>query len=202
VEADVLIMEATYGAPPWNFPDRNSIYERILDAANRMVEEGRTPVFHAYSLGKSQEAIALLQRGGFNVISGNQSIDKVCSVYEHHGVTLKHFTLKSPNITGILKEGAVIVSSSLKHTIFSARKHLDEKAVEQLEKRSESYNLSGWSIGKFAERGFPLSAHSDFNGLLSFAREVSPRVAYVFTNNAGIFSKHLSDIGINAVPLE
>jgi putative mRNA 3-end processing factor len=202
VEADVLITEATYGTSSWIFPDRNDVYDRILDAASRMIEEDRTPVFHAYSLGKSQEAIALLQSGGFRVVSGNQSIDKVCSVYKDHGVDLRHFSLKSPNIPDILEEGAVIVSSSLRHTIHSARKQLDKTVVERLEKKSESYNLSGWSIGKFAERGFPLSAHSDFNGLLNFAKAVNPRVAYVFTDNAGTFSKHLSDAGINAVPLE
>lgn len=202
VEADVLITEATYGTPQWVFPERKTVYDNILDAATKTMDDGRIPLFHAYSLGKSQEAIALLQSGGFRVISGNTSIDKVCSVYIQHGVDLRHHTIQSENITEILDEGAVIVSSSSRHTVDNMQRTLGKNVFAQYQAQLEYFNLSGWTVGKFRERGFPLSAHSDFNGLLNFAREVKPRVAYCFTENGRILSKHLSDIGIHAVPLE
>jgi len=202
VEADVLITEATYGKPEWVFPKRNVVYNDILDAAMNMIDEGRVPLFHAYSLGKSQEAIALLQSGGFKVISGNTSIDKVCSVYKRHGVDLRHHTIQSQNLPEILDEGGVIVSSSSRHTIGNMQRTLGKKVFARYEAKLEYFNLSGWTMGKFRERGFPLSAHSDFNGLLNFAREVNPRVAYCFTENGRTLSKHLSDNGIHAVPLE
>jgi putative mRNA 3-end processing factor len=202
VNADVLITEATYGMPQWVFPDRRIVYDNILDAATKVIDEGRVPLFHAYSLGKSQEAIALLQSGGFRVISGNTSIDKVCSVYKRHGVDLRHHTVQSKNLTEILDEGAVVVSSSSRHTIGNMQRMLGKKVFARYEKKLEYFNLSGWTIGKFRERGFPLSAHSDFNGLLNFAKEVNPRVAYCFTENGRTLSKHLSDNGIHAVPLE
>jgi len=202
VEADVLITEATYGTPSWIFPERKEVYERILNAASATIEQGHTPVFNAYSLGKSQEAIALLQSGGFRVISGNLSIDKVCKVYKDHGVDLRHYTMKSVNASDALESGAVVVSSSFRHTINLAKHNLERKSIERLEQKTEAFNLSGWTVGKFAEHGFPLSAHSDFEGLLNFAKSVNPKVAYVFTENASTFSKYLSDIGINAVPLE
>lgn len=202
VKADVLITEATYGTPQWVFPERKDVYDNILDAATRVIDEGRIPMFHAYSLGKSQEAIALLQSGGFRVISGNTSIDKVCSVYKRHGVDLRHHTLLYKNLMEILDEGAVIVSSSSRHTNNNLRRTLGARVFEKYEKKLEYFNLSGWTMGKFRQRGFPLSAHSDFNGLVNFAKEVSPRVAYCFTENGRVLSKHLSDSGINAVPLE
>lgn len=202
VVADVLITEATYGTPQWVFPKRKIVYNNILDAATKVVDEGRIPLFHAYSLGKSQEAIALLQSGGFRVISGNTSIDKVCSVYKQHGVDLRHHTIQSENITDILDEGAVIVSSSFRHTKDNLQRTLGKSVFAKYETRLEHFNLSGWTMAKYRERGFPLSAHSDFNGLLNFAREVKPRVAYCFTENGRTLSKHLSDNGIHAVPLE
>ncbi len=202
VVADVLITEATYGMPQWVFPNRRTVHDNILDAATKVIDEGRVPLFHAYSLGKSQEAIALLQSGGFRVISGNTSIDKVCSVYKRHGVDLRHYTVQSKNLAEILDEGAVIVSSSSRHTVGNMQRMLGKKVFSRIEKKFEYYNLSGWTIGKFRERGFPLSAHSDFNGLLNFAKQVNPRVAYCFTENGRTLSKHLSDNGIHAVPLE
>ena len=115
---------------------------------------------------------------------------------------LRHHTVQSKNLTEILDEGAVIVSSSSRHTIGNMQRMLGKKVIARYEKKLEYYNLSGWTIGKFRERGFPLSAHSDFNGLLDFAKQVNPRVAYCFTENGRTLSKHLSDNGIHAVPLE
>ena len=201
-EADVLITEATYGAPTWVFPKRKTVYGDILQAATENIDDGRIPIFHAYSLGKAQEAIALLQSGGFRVISGNTSIDNVCSVYKRHGVDLRHLSLRSSDTTGALKDGAVIVSSSSRHTINNMKKLFGEKTFSKIDSRLEYYDLSGWAIGKFRRRGFPLSAHSDFNGLLSFAESVKPRVAYCFTENGRTLSKHLSERGIHSVPLE
>jgi len=202
VEADVLITEATYGTPEWVFPERQGVYTNILDTATEIIDNGRIPLFSAYSLGKAQEVIALLQSGGFRIVSGNTSIDKVCSVYNDHGVDLRHYTLSSPGVAQILEEGAVVVSSSIRHTLHNIRKGIDKKAAENLEDKMERYSLSGWTLGKFRERGFPLSAHTDFNGLIAFTKAVNPRITYVFTGNASEFSDHLSKEGINAVPLE
>jgi len=202
VEADVLITEATYGTPQWIFPRRKMVYDNILDTATKVIDEGKIPIFHAYSLGKSQEAIALLQSGGFRVISGNTSIDKVCSVYKDHGVDLRHHRIQSDNLGELLDEGAVIVSSSSRHTIHNLQSALGQSVFAKYEAKLEYFNLSGWTIGKFRERGFPLSAHTDFQGLIDFAKDVNPRVAYCFTENGRVLSKHLSENGIHAVPLE
>ena len=202
VEADVLITESTYGKPEWVFPDRKGVYENILNTASATIDEGRIPLFSAYSLGKAQEAIALLQSGGFRVISGNTSIDNVCGVYKEHGVDLRHYTLKSEGISSLLESGVVVVSSSIRHTLGNIRRNSDNKTAKNLEQKMEKYSLSGWSLGKFRERGFPLSAHTDFKGLIAFAKAVNPRVAYVFTGSASEFSEHLFAEGINAVPLE
>lgn len=202
IEADVLITEATYGKPQWIFPERKGVYSNILDTATEILDSGRVPLFSAYSLGKAQEAIALLQSGGFRIVSGNTSIDKVCAVYKKHGVDLRHHTLSSPGVSDILKEGAVVVTSSVRHTLYNIRKSIDKKTAKCLEDKMERYSLSGWTLSKFRERGFPLSAHTDFNGLVEFAKAVNPRVTYVFTGNASEFSAHLAKEGINAVPLE
>ncbi|TFG34336.1 hypothetical protein EU527_03815 [Candidatus Thorarchaeota archaeon] len=202
VEADVLITEATYGKPEWIFPERKGVYHNILETAEAIIDSGRIPVFKAYSLGKSQEAIAILQSGGFHVISGNSSIDNVCFVYKKHGVDLRHHSLRSYEIEDMIKSGAVVVSSSIRHTIQNLERILNQRIANYFEKQMELFSLSGWTLGKFRERGFPLSAHTDFNGLIAFAKAVNPRVAYIFTSNARDFSTHLSEEGINAVPLE
>jgi Cft2 family RNA processing exonuclease len=202
VKADVLITEATYGTPEWVFPSRKSIYDDILTTTNKAIEKGRIPVFLAYSLGKAQEAIALLQWGGFNVVTGNHRIDEVCKVYNQHGSDLRHTSLKHIDAKNLFSDGCAIVSSSFHHTRNNIRIAFGNTAANDIINRMEHYSLSGWTLGDSSKTGFPLSAHSDFKGLMKFAKKVNPRVVYCFTGNASHFSGHLVDDGLNAVPLE
>jgi Cft2 family RNA processing exonuclease len=63
-KCDVLLMECTYGRPHYVFPSRDEIEDRIVDFATKALEDGCAPVFLAYSLGKAQEAMAILAKGG------------------------------------------------------------------------------------------------------------------------------------------
>lgn len=200
--ADVLITEATYGKPRWMFPERRTIYDNILDTASNIIQEGHIPVFQAYSLGKAQEAIALLQWGGFNVVSGNHMIDEVCKVYNQYGNDLRQTALTQRKARDLLDHGCAIVSSSFHHTRKNIRASLGARIAKDIFNRMEHFSLSGWTLGDSSKTGFPLSAHSDFNGLIDFAKAVSPRVVYCFTGNATEFSGHLVNEGLNAVPLE
>jgi putative mRNA 3-end processing factor len=202
IEADVLITEATYGTPNWVFPNRRGVYKDVLSKAEEVLQAGRIPVFQAYSLGKAQEAIALLHGGGFNVVTGNHKIDSVCKVYKKHGVNLRHISLRSKGAAEMLKEGCAIVCSSPRHMMKNMQTELGHSYARKLETKLEHFSLSGWTLGETGKRGFPLSAHTDFPGLISFAKKVNPRMVYTFTKNAFVFSTHLTEEGFNAVPLE
>jgi len=202
VHADVLVTEATYGTPRWIFPERSVTHQKIIDVARAARDLGRIVLFHAYSLGKAQEAIALLQDSGFDVISGNRSIDNVCEVYVKHGVKIQHRSMDDLDKTNLLEEGGIIVSASTHHTLTKLQRVLHVRSRGDIENHVDSYSLSGWTLGRYSVKGFPLSAHTDFQGLLDFAKGVQPRLAYCFTSNASVLSRHLKEQGIQAVPLE
>ncbi len=202
IDADVLITEATYGTPQWIFPERGSIHKEIVETANQSIETGRVPIFRAYSLGKAQEAIALLSQSGIDVVSGNQAIDAVSEIYKQYGTELRYISLESKDVRSFLQQGCAIVTSAPRHTISNIRKNVGASFAKDLERRKENYNLSGWTLGEYRNGGFPLSAHTDFPNLLDFAEKVNPRIVYCFTSNAGVLSGYLSRKGINSVPLE
>ncbi|MFX0108539.1 MAG: MBL fold metallo-hydrolase [Candidatus Hodarchaeota archaeon] len=202
VEADVLITEATYGTPDWIFPRRRNIYDDVLSVAAESISSGRIPVFQAYSLGKAQEAICLLQGGGINVVSGNHQINAVSDVYNRHGMDLRHTSLNSDEVSTLFKEGCAIVSSSPRHTLSNIKKQMGGSIAKEIEMRIVNYSLSGWTLGNQSGRGFPLSAHSDFPHLVEFAKAVNPRIVYCFTKNAGVLSEELNQKGLTSVPLE
>lgn len=199
--ADVLVMEATYGEPQWVFPDRREIYRRVITEADNAVDSGSIPRFKAYSLGKAQEAIALLESGGFSVFSGNSSIDGVSRAYRKHGIDLKAVPITSADATDLTSGKCAIVTSSPFHTARTLASRFGRKAGENLESLMKDYHLSGWALTELSWSGIPLSAHTDFNGLIDFAEKVGPRIVYTFTGFSAEFASHLSRHGISAVPI-
>ena len=60
--ADTLVMETTFGLPGYEFPNPMEIEGEILRFVHDGFADGETPVLLGYSLGKAQEALALLRR--------------------------------------------------------------------------------------------------------------------------------------------
>ncbi len=201
VPADVLITEATYGSPQWVFPERLEIHKAITERVVSIIESGRLPILYAYSLGKAQEAIALLQKQKILTITGNYTIEKVNKAYNKYGANLKSISPDSPHVHEYIDMGCAIISSQPRSTIRRIEKQANLGKYE-IENKSQVVNLTGWSLNDFSGNNFPLSAHCDFNRLVRFVQEVGARVVYCFTSNANEFSQHLSHMNINAVPLE
>jgi putative mRNA 3-end processing factor len=200
--ADVLITEATYGSPEWVFPDRKEVHTMILEAAQTELDRGMIPLFKAYSLGKAQEAIAVLEEHGFEVVSGNRVIDDVSNVYSKHGTRLSYTPLEQVRKAGILERDYAIVSSSVSNTLGSLARILGEEKANDMRNTISAFNLSGWTLRELNNSGFPLSAHSDFPSLMEFTEAVKPRIVYCFAGNARRFCSELAEVGVNAVPLE
>ena len=60
LSADTLVMETTFALPGYEFPNAMEIDGAILQFIHDSIADGETPVLLAYSLGKAQEAAALL----------------------------------------------------------------------------------------------------------------------------------------------
>lgn len=60
VEADILVVESTFGLPSFRFPRREEIYHRI----ERWIREGGKKALIGYKVGKAQELVALLNQLG------------------------------------------------------------------------------------------------------------------------------------------
>ncbi len=201
VHADVLITETTYGSPRWVFPERSEIHKRITERVITTIEEGRIPILNAYSLGKAQEAIALLQRQKITTVTGNYTIERVNNAYSKYGVAIKNVPIDSDEFRDHIESGCAIVSSQPYQTIRRAE-NLASLGRYELANRSQIINLTGWALHDFIGNDIPLSAHCDFHELIAFIKGVDARIVYCFTGYANEFSGHLADIGINAIPLE
>ncbi|NBZ97123.1 MAG: hypothetical protein EBR40_12015, partial [Proteobacteria bacterium] len=103
-KADTLVMECTFGHPRYAFPPVDRVREQIREFCRKTLQEGVTPVLLAYSLGKSQELLAILAGSGMEVVV-HRSVSVMSAVYQKHGVDLGAYSIW----TGKNHQGKVLI---------------------------------------------------------------------------------------------
>lgn len=179
-KCDVLIIEATYGHPCYNFPDRMEVVKEIKDWADECLGKDVTPVLMGYSLGKSQE-LTKYMTGTFDV-AVHETVYHYNQKYEELGVHLGEYSLFNGRCDGV----AIIPPT--------AKKSL----------KGEGYECaftSGWTVHRGvgrrygASRGFPLTDHCDFDDLIEYVERADPQAVYTTHGFAKEFSEELRERG-------
>jgi putative mRNA 3-end processing factor len=189
--ADVLIMESTFGKPRYRMPPRSRTVEQLLELVHAALADGRTPVIHAYPLGKSQEVTRILTAAGVPVLQHSATF-AVSQAYIACGVDLGDVQLFRPEL---LPGRAVITLPQ------GARDYRLRGLIRPL-----SIAVTGWAIDagtKYrwgVDHALPLTDHADFDELLQTAEIVGAREIYC-VHGPREFVGHLCAAGFNARPV-
>lgn len=189
--ADVLVMESTYGRPRYRLPPRALVVEQLLETVHAALADGKTPVIHAYPLGKSQEVTRILTSHGVPVLQ-HTSIYEVSQIYIDCGVDLGDVR---PH-RGEPPAG---------HAVVTLPRDMNGFRLPRLG-RTLSIAVTGWAVDAATkyrwnvDHAIPLSDHADFDQLIDAVRRVAPRDVYC-THGPHEFVDHLRDLGFNASPL-
>ncbi|MBH0111486.1 ligase-associated DNA damage response exonuclease [Novosphingobium sp. YJ-S2-02] len=106
---DVLITEATFGLPVFRHPPIEDEIAKLLDA--RAANPQGSVLVGAYALGKAQRVIAELRRAGHHdVIWLHGAMEKMCALYEEHGIDLGPLELVSDAPDKAAMAGSVIIA--------------------------------------------------------------------------------------------
>jgi len=190
-EADILIVESTYGDPRYRLPPREETIAEFIRLVGEVIAADRTPVVQAYALGKSQEVTRLLTAAGFPVLQ-HPAIHRVSQEYEACGVALGDYDL----YRGETSPGAVVIVPPARHRGGRAR------AIQ----RAVTFAVTGWAVHESTrfrlgvDHAVPLSDHADYDELLEAVHRVSPRKVYC-THGPVSFVDRLREAGHNAFPL-
>jgi putative mRNA 3-end processing factor len=190
--ADVLIMETTYGDARYRLPPREEAIAQLVLTVQQLLDAGRTPVVHAYVLGKAQEVTRILNRAGLRVVQ-HPLVHAISVIYERCGCDLGKFEL----CDGPPPPDAVIV----------APPRSQRAAVLPGLRRPASIAVTGWAVDPAwrwrlgAEYAVPLSDHADFDELGECIERVAPRIVYC-THGPPEFVQVLRRRGHNAHALE
>lgn len=192
-ECDVLLMECTYGRPQYAFPPRDEVAGEMAAFAREALEQNAVPVFFAYSLGKAQEAVAILGNAGIPV-TVHGAIDSLNKVYEACGVSLPAYErYDALHFSG---DRALVWPPSGKTLPKALKNRATRKAV-----------LTGWCLDRGAlfrygaDRGFPLSDHADYPSLLRYVELAQPKKV-LLNHGWRDFAHRLRALGVDAEYLE
>lgn len=193
---DAVITEATYGDPKWEFPSLEEMSEMLVATARGSIEKGLVPVILAYSLGKAQEATAILTRGGIPVAQ-HPVVAGISQIYERFGVDLGDWAVwrRQETFSGVGPRSV----SDLEGSALVIPAHLWKKLRKSF--RYETILLTGHVLH---DRGFrranheiPLSDHADFPQLLELIERSEAREVYV-THGSAKTARELRKLGIRA----
>ena len=190
--ADVLIMESTYGLPRYRLPPRQESIAQLVAAVSRCLENGRTPLVHAYVLGKAQEVSRILTLAGIRVVQ-HPLVYAISLIYQQFGCDLGPIELCTSDPP---TDAAVIVPPRSQRAA----------SITGL-RRPFSIGVTGWAVDPAwrwrlgVDLAIPLSDHADFDELVECIERVQPAVIYC-THGPAEFVTWLRKNGHNAHPLE
>ena len=190
---DVVLMECTFGNPSYVFPPHAEVAGEMIAYARSALEHGAVPVFYAYSLGKAQEAMAILGGAGLP-LTVHHAIDTVTQVYRACGVALPPYQAYDadcfdPCSVLIWPPGGKALPAALRNRPIRT-------AV-----------LTGWSLDRGAlyrygtQRAFALSDHADYPALLEYVERAQPRKVLLHHGRRD-FVYRLRALGIDAEYME
>ncbi|HTU70837.1 MAG TPA: MBL fold metallo-hydrolase RNA specificity domain-containing protein [Candidatus Baltobacteraceae bacterium] len=190
---DVVLMECTYGRPQYVFPPHAEVAAQMVAFARQTLEDDAVPVFFAYSLGKAQEAMAILGAAGL-ALTVHDAVDALAQVYEACGVSMPsyaryHAEAFDARSVLIWPPGGKALPKALRN------------------KPVRTAVLTGWSLDRGAlfrygtQRGFALSDHADYPALLQYVERAQPRKV-LLNHGWRDFVYRLRALGVDAEYME
>ncbi len=192
VNADFMILEATYGDPNFLFPDREAIYSKIVKWICECLKSDKIPAFKAYLFGKSQELIKLVNEYLDIPVVVCDTVAKACEVYKKFGIDLSYFRESTAAGKELLKTGECVYVSN-------------HRTYIPLNRKMKWATATGWALRYSFESydaAFPLSSHADFMGLISHVEACMPRRVYTMHGYSKRLAKELERRGLAATALE
>ena len=181
-QAEILIIEATYGDPRYVFGGFDEQVARLIRFVSRNMVRGVNIVLRAHPLGKPQIITHLLRNVKNLYVSPR--VARYNRIYsEVLGLDGLLYGGEPPS-----DEPYVVVAAG------NEELSLPSNGCETVEAR-----VSGFMIR--SRRGIAMSDHPDFNSLIEVVEEVGPRKVYTIYGYASRLAEELRSLGYDAEPL-
>jgi putative mRNA 3-end processing factor len=197
VEADVLITEATFGLPIYRWPPGREVAGSIVRWWRSAPE--RPSILFCYAFGKAQRLLAELHALGVEEeVLLHGAVQTLMGPYREQGIRM----VPTRPLSGLPR------SESLAGRLLIAPPSAHRSPWMKRFRRPQTAFASGWMAVRGARRrrgygrGFVISDHADWPGLLRTVRGSGARQVYVTHGHADTLARYLREVeGIAAEPL-
>jgi putative mRNA 3-end processing factor len=170
LEADILVMEATYGNPRCTRPFKKDVEETLVSLVESGLKRGPVYVFGYH--GKIQEAMQILREADVKApFVAPERVFRISKVCERHGMNVGCLLVSDE------AEGKELLETDSSCVAFY---HMNSKA--NVGHNALHITVSGWEFS-FPRRQtgnneytIALSDHSDFEELLEYVRLAKPKL--------------------------
>ena len=194
-QCDLLVTESTFALPIYNWINSKIIFESINKFWAKNQKEGYHTILYAYSLGKAQRLLNGLnhKQGPIAVHSATKNMNDIYLKHNKLSKAFNTFTIEELNSWD--KPGLIVAPPAT----------IDSKWIKKCKRYKEAY-ISGWMTSKGQARrrnmrGFALSDHADWKGLLTTINTCNPKKIWTMHGYTDLFARYLNEQGFNATSI-
>lgn len=197
VRCHTFVTEATFGLPIYRWPPQDGVFSQINDWWRANQQAGKASVLFAYALGKAQRVLAGVD-AGIGPIFVHGAVDNINDAYRRSGITLPSATYVHDAAGDTdWSQALVVAPTSAQGTPWLRRFG-----------RLSSAFASGWMLvrgqrrRRSVDRGFVLSDHVDWPGLMQAVAASGAEQVLVTHGTSAVVARWLREQGLEAYVLE
>lgn len=196
VRCHTFITESTFGLPIYRWPPQSEMFAAINHWWRENRDQGRVSILFAYALGKAQRLLAGIDATIGRILC-HGAVDRVNRAYCDAGVDLPVCAFAGRLNSKSDWEGTLILAPPTALGTPWMRKFGDVSTAF----------ASGWMLIRGArrrrsvDRGFALSDHADWPGLLQAIRDTGAEEVLATHGHAGSMARWLQEQGLRSAAL-
>jgi putative mRNA 3-end processing factor len=198
VPCEVFITEATFALPIYRWDPVDRVIDALLGWWDANAAAGRASVLFCYALGKAQRVLAEIGRRTDRPVFVHGAVDALLDVYRREGVALAPTAPVGARVKGESFAGELIVAPPSAFGSPWMRRFGDASTAFA----SGWMRVRGNRRRRGFERGFVLSDHVDWPGLLRTIEETGARRVLATHGYSATLARYLRETGLAAEPLE
>jgi putative mRNA 3-end processing factor len=194
---DVFVTESTFGWPVYRWPPIARVIDELLAWWDDCARRGVPALLFCYALGKAQRLLAELALRGERTVHLHGALLQPVQHYRDAGITLPPTEPLDESARGKALAGELIM----------APPYAAGSAWMRRFAHASTAFASGWMQvrgnrrRRGFDRGFVVSDHADWDGLLRSVEESGARRIYVTHGDGDALTRYLVDRGHDALPL-
>ncbi len=193
VRCHTFVTESTFGLPIYRWPEQKEVFANINSWWRKNQEAKKASLLFGYALGKSQRLLAGVDEG-IGPIFTHGAVEKLCQAYRAGGVKLPQTYLASSVPRKNDWSRSLVLAPPSAHGSPWMRKF----GATSTAFASGWMQIRGTRRRRAVDRGFVLSDHADWPGLLDAIKETGAERVWATHGYTAVLVRWLREQGMNA----